>query len=114
MTAFAGLEPVYVAQQDYNARHDADFPDVVIGHLLRHIGEWCQLGRVFNADVWAVRDAVEVARRIGINVLGDRQRGYCVPAGAPFRRVRYLRVERASEWPVEETPGQLSLCGRVG
>ena len=94
---------------DYNPRHDPHWPDIVVSYLLHRYGQWVQLGRVYGADVWAVRDAVMVARRLGLVVMGDRRRGYCCVG---FVRPRYVHLRHAAEWPPQghaELPGQMTL-----
>jgi hypothetical protein len=92
----AVAEARYLAAGSYNPRHDPDFPDILIGDLLRHFGEWRQLGQIYAADVWAVRDVVEIGRRLGLVIEGDRQRGYRLVG---FQRRRYVHVRKASAWP---------------
>jgi len=99
----AVTETKYVAPAGYVARHDADFVDVVVGHLIRHQGEWCKLGQVFSCDVWEARDAVMVARRLGLVVLGDRTKGYRLVG---FSRPRYVHLRAAAAWPPEDLPEQ--------
>ena len=61
----------------YCARHDRDFINVVLGYLISHVGERVQLTKVFNADPWAVRDAVDVGRHHGLVITGRRgEAGY--------------------------------------
>jgi hypothetical protein len=113
MSVLAPAQQRYLAPAGYNPRFDPDFVDAVVGHLLRSQGQWCRLGRVFSADVWSVRDAVMVARRLGLNVLGDRHLGYRIPLEAPFQRPRYVHLRSAAAWPPEDSPadapGQLTL-----
>ena len=80
-----------------------DLVDVLINDLIAHAGEWRNLGRLYLPDVPSyercvmVRDRIEVGRRRGLVIEGDRGRGY--------RFVRFQHRERA---PVEERR-QLSL-----
>ena len=93
---------------DYDPRHDPAFVDVVVSYLLHRSGEWCRLGQTFNADVWSVRDAVMVARRLGLIVQGGR-RGYRFLG---FVRPRYVHLKSAASWPhsePHEVPGQLCV-----
>lgn len=103
-------ETKYLAPAGYQARHDPDFPDVIAGQLMRHVGEWV---RFTGYDSWAVRDVVQMLRRFGVNVLGSRQRGYSIPYEAPFRRARYVHLRAAAAWPPEDAPpdqpGQLTM-----
>jgi len=106
----AVTETKYLAPTEYSARHDADFVDVVVGHLIRHQGEWCRLGHIFSCTVWEARDAVMIARRLGLVVLGDRTKGYRLVG---FSRPRYVHLRAAAAWPPEDAPpgqpGQLTM-----
>ena len=93
-----GGAPRHLPPEGYVARHDSSFVDVVIGYLILHQGEWVRLTRVFNSDPWACRDAVMVGRRIGLVILGDRQRGYRLVG---FQRRPYVHLSRAHFTPAE-------------
>ena len=97
-------------------RCDRDFTDRVINELLRHHGEWVRLGRLLvSEDVPshercnAIRDAVSTGRRLGLQILGDRRRGYRLEG---FCRPSWSRAPGPRTWPPPEDepdPGQLRL-----
>lgn len=110
MSSISDWQPKYVASSSYQARHDADFADVVIGYLLAHYGSWCQLGRIFSADCEAVRDVVEAARNLGLVVVGDPKRGYRLVG---FQRRRWVHAAKVASWPPparETVPRRAVAC----
>ena len=109
---FAGIGPKYLPPEGYNPRHDPDYVDHVVEDLMSHWGCWRRLHETVGGDFEAVRDAVEIARRLGFVVEGDRALGY---RAVRFHRRRHLHAARACVWPLEEReeqdPGQLTLEG---
>lgn len=110
MTAFAGIDPKYMKSSTYQARHDFDIFDIVVGHLRRHQGEWCNLDAVYSIDPWLAREIVARARHIGDVIItrGQGKPGYMYVG---YCRRRWVRA--ASVWPPRammdaEEPGPLS------
>jgi hypothetical protein len=100
-----------------NPRTDGEFVDRVLNDLLTHRGKWRRLTRLYVAESClahdrcnAVRDAVEVGRRLGLVIEGDRRRGYMF---VRFERPWWSRVPGPRTWPPPEDeppdPSQLRL-----
>lgn len=119
MTAFAGIDPKYLASSTYVPRHDFDIFDIVVGHLRRHQGEWVYLEDVFSIDPWLTREIVARARHIGdvIVTRGQGKPGYMYVG---YCRRRWVRA--SAVWPPhamrcdedqEPLPGQMSLAAET-
>jgi hypothetical protein len=101
----AFLEPPgrkYEAPEGYNARHDPDYPDRLLNDLVDHKWQWRALHRLFGGDFETVREAVAMGRRIGLQIEGDHDHGYRYVG---FRRIRKVRVAKASAWPQGDQGG---------
>ena len=85
-----------------------DLTDVLINDLIAHRGRWRDLGRLYLPDVPSfercciVRDRIEIGRRRGLVIEGDRRRGY-----------RFVRFEHRPERRPAEPERQLSLAGEL-
>ncbi len=58
---------------------------------------------------WIVRSAVDIGRRIGLQIIGDPLRGYRYVG---FQRLRYVRPIVIESWPPTEE--QLALVADEG
>jgi hypothetical protein len=87
---------------------DWNLTDVLLNDLLSHPHEWRALGRLYLSDVPSekrcvlVRDAMEVGRRRGLQIEGDRRRGY-----------RFVRFQHRPERSPQPPSGQLRLKAGV-
>lgn len=76
-----------------NPRWDRDFTVRCLWDLIQHHEQWRQLGRLYAAHVPSferckvVGEAVEYGRRIGLDIEGDRKRGYRLVGLAKVQRL---------------------------
>jgi len=100
----------------YHPAHDPAFMSDVIDIVLARRGEWCHPGRILlerrggACDCHELGDythyAVKQARRIGLQIDGDKARGYRF---VRFCYITRVRPDDVLAWPPDELPGQLTL-----
>jgi hypothetical protein len=90
------------AKPSYNPRHDAEYPDRLLNDLIGHKGSWRRLHVIYSGNHETVREAIEIGRRIGLMIEGDRALGYRYTG---FRRIRKVHVAKAERWPADHRKG---------
>lgn len=96
-------------------RHDPAFADRLITDLVWHPGEWRDLGTLYASHVDSterfavVAEAVRGARRVGLQIEGERGRGYRLTG---FCGYRWVHLHKALAWPAEETAEEPALDGQ--
>jgi hypothetical protein len=86
---------------DFDPRADGPFVNVVIGYLIAHAGQRVELTRIFNSDCWAIRDAVDVGRHVGLCITGHKGKSGGYTLWPLFARPTNRRVGHSLS-PVEK------------
>ena len=101
-------------QRAVHPRHDPAFADRLITDLVWHPGEWRDLGTLYASHVDSterfavVAEAVRGARRVGLQIEGERGRGYRLTG---FCGYRWVHLHKALAWPSE--PEQAADAGEL-
>lgn len=96
-------------------RHDPGFADRLITDLVWHPGEWRDLGTLYASHVDSterfavVAEAVRGARRVGLQIEGERGRGYRLTG---FCGYRWVHLHKALAWPAEDTAEHPEMDGQ--